>query len=255
MSSNYLTDAINIKSYSLSEADKIVLMYSREKGLMRGVAKGSKKMKSKLGGRMEMLVANKLMLYRGKNLDTICQAEALNTFNNLRTDMDKMVYAMYMSEIVTNFGSEDDPNSEEIYDLFYKALAQMSLAKNLVEILLCVMRFQLKMMRVCGYELQLKNCIRCNCEFTKQSEYGILSLEKGGMQCAQCAIEGSVGGGIKFPEKLRAFLFALSVSNFDEKTYYDEKANEKVSIYCFSLLKKYVALHCSKQFKTIKMIV
>ena len=135
MSSNYLTDAINIKSYNLSEADKIVLMYSREKGLMRGVAKGSKKMKSKLGGRMEMLVANKLMLYRGKNLDTICQAEALNTFNNLRTDMDKMVYAMYMSEIVTNFGSEDDPNSEEIYDLLYKALAQMSLAKNLVEIL------------------------------------------------------------------------------------------------------------------------
>ena len=48
MSSNYITNAINIKSYNLSESDRIVLMYSREKGLLRGVAKGSKKPKSKL---------------------------------------------------------------------------------------------------------------------------------------------------------------------------------------------------------------
>ena len=119
---NYLTDAINLKAYNLSEADKIVLMYSKEKGLLRGVAKGSKKTKSKLGGRMDLLVANKLMLYKGKNLDTICQAEALNTFNNLRNDMDKMLYAMYMSEIVSNYGTEDDPNSEEIYGIFYDKL-------------------------------------------------------------------------------------------------------------------------------------
>ena len=75
-SSNYLTDAINIKSYNLSESDKILLMYSRDKGLLRGVAKGAKKTKSKLGGRMDMLVANKLMLYKGKNLDTYYMYEA-----------------------------------------------------------------------------------------------------------------------------------------------------------------------------------
>ena len=182
MSSNYLTDAINIKSYNLSEADKIVLMYSRDYGLMKGVAKGIKKPKSKLGGRMDMLVANKLMLFKGKNLDTICQAEALNTFNNLRADMDKMLYAMYMSEVVTNFGAEDDPNSKEIFDIFYKALAKLSEAQNIVEILLCVMRFQLKMMRVCGYELQLNNCICCAEEMGVHKE-SIFSLEKGGVQC------------------------------------------------------------------------
>ena len=75
---NFVTDAINLKSYNLSEADKIIVMYSKEKGLIRGVAKGVKKPKSKLGARMDLLVANKLMLYKGKNMDTICQAEALN---------------------------------------------------------------------------------------------------------------------------------------------------------------------------------
>ncbi len=33
---NYTTDAINLKSYDLSDADKIILMYSRDKGLVRG---------------------------------------------------------------------------------------------------------------------------------------------------------------------------------------------------------------------------
>ena len=117
LKNNYLTDAINIKSYNLSESDKIILMYSRDKGLIRGVAKGVKKPKSKLGARMDLLVANKLMLNKGKTLDTICQAEALNTFYNLRSDMDKLFYAMYTSEIVSNFGIENDPNSAEIYKL------------------------------------------------------------------------------------------------------------------------------------------
>lgn len=248
MSSNYITNAINIKSYNLSESDRIVLMYSREKGLLRGVAKGSKKPKSKLGGRMDMLVANKLMLFKGKNLDTICQAEALNTFNNLRTDMDKMLYAMYMSEIVTNFGTEEDPNSAEIYDIFYKALTKLSETKSIIEIQLCTMRFQLKMMRICGYELELKNCLTCGCP--PNGDEVILSLDKGGIQCINCANNS----GIRFSNKLRAFLDTLADSDFNDKTLYDEKANEKIASICFNLIKSYVALHSHKDFKTEKML-
>ena len=45
---NLVTDAINLKSYNLSESDKIILMYSKDCGLIKGVAKGVKKPKSKL---------------------------------------------------------------------------------------------------------------------------------------------------------------------------------------------------------------
>ena len=249
-SSNYLTDAINIKSYNLSESDKILLMYSRDKGLLRGVAKGAKKTKSKFGGRMDMLVANKLMLYKGKNLDTICQAEAINTFNNLRNDMDKMIYAAYMAEIVTGSGTEDDPNSSEIYDIFYKALARISSAKTIVEILLCVMRFQLKMMRICGYELQLKNCVMCGCSIDKESKEVIFSEQKGGVQCNSCA----TGSGVRLPQKLRSFLDVLADTDFDACTIYDEKATPKIASYCFSMVKSYVALHSQKKLMSEKML-
>ena len=60
---NFVTDAINLKSYNLSEADKIVVMYSKDKGLIKGVAKGVKKPKSKLGARMDIFVANTIMLH------------------------------------------------------------------------------------------------------------------------------------------------------------------------------------------------
>ncbi len=253
VASNYLTNAINVKSYNLSESDKIVVMYSKEKGLIRGVAKGSKNTKSKLGGRMDLLVANKLMLFKGKNLDRICQAEALNTFNSLRADMDKMIYSSYMSEIITNFGVENDPNSGEVYDIFYGALSQMASAASIIEVLLCVMRFQLKMMKVCGYELQLTHCINCGCEFGSGSGDVILSVEKGGVRCMNCAcLQG--GGGVKFYSKLREFLAHLCASDFDVKTDFERKADEKVSRYCFSILKSYVELHSPRAFKTAKML-
>ena len=101
---NFTTDAINIKSYDLSESDKIMVMYSKENGLIKGVAKGCKKPKNKLGARMDLLVANQLMLYKGKNLDTICEAKSINTFKHSRQNIDKLLYSSYISEIVNNFG-------------------------------------------------------------------------------------------------------------------------------------------------------
>ena len=133
MRENYTTDAINLKSYPLSESDKIVLMYSKDKGLIKGVAKGVKKIKSTLGGRMEAFVANKLLLNKGKNLDTICQAEAINTFSNLRNNMDKLLYCSYISEVISIFGYENDANSSEIYNIFYKALNKISSSQNKIQ--------------------------------------------------------------------------------------------------------------------------
>ena len=152
---NFVTDAINLKAYNLSEADKIIVMYSKDKGLIRGVAKGVKKPKSKLGARMDLLVANKLMLYKGKNLDRICQAEALNTFHKTRQNMDKIFYSMYITEVVNNFGVEDDPCSKEIYELLYKVLDKISNAENSIEIMISVIKFQLKMMQISGLGVEL----------------------------------------------------------------------------------------------------
>ncbi len=249
MKENYTTDAINLKSYVLSEADKIVLMYSKDKGLIKGVAKGAKKIKSKLGGRMELFIANKLLLNKGKNLDTICQAEAINTFSGLRNNMDKLLYSSYIAEIISIFGYEGDYNSEQVYDVFYKALNKISGSECKTEILLNVIKFQLKIMDLVGYKPSLTHCIHCGCD---EAANWYFSTKSGGIICKNCA--SHAGSLVKFQHKLKDFLYELGETGFDEKSHYEELANEKVCSVCFNLLKDYIKEHSEKDFKTTKIL-
>lgn len=251
MKQNFTTNAINLKTYNLSEADKIVLMYSQDKGLIRGIAKGGKKTASKLGGRMDLLVANKLMLNKGRNLDTICQAEALNTFLNLRNDMDKLLYSLYASEIVSNFGIEDDPNSREIFSLFYSFLSRVSETNIKTEILLAVLRFQLKMMNISGYSIELDSCVKCSTHL-HNNENLYFSIKNGGIICSSCSSHGELTH--KIQNKLRLFLKTLSETDFSEQTKYDELATEKVCLICVNLLSDYIQFYSPKKFKTTKIL-
>lgn len=251
MKQNFTTNAINLKTYNLSESDKIVLMYSQDKGLIRGVAKGGKKTTSKLGGRMDLLVANKLMLNKGRNLDTICQAEALNTFLNLRNDMDKLLYALYASEIVSNFGIEDDPNSEEIFSLFYSFLDRVSEVKTKTDILLAVLRFQLKMMSISGYSIEFDRCVKCSSE-PEEDENLYFSVKSGGIICSECIKPGEMT--YKMPDKIRLFLKTLGETDFNAQTRYDELATETITMKCVNLLTEYIKFYSPKQFQTVKML-
>ena len=247
---NFVTDAINLKSYNLSESDKIIVMYSKEKGLMRCVAKGCKKPKSKLGARMDLLVANQLMLYKGKNMDTICEAKALNTFKNNRQCMDKLFYSMYVSEIVNNFGVEDDPCSAEIYDLFYKALEKIANSKDKKEVLISMIKFQLKIMQIAGFGVELDTCLCCREQILAEDMY--FSSKMGGVVCGQC--NGHLGVKTKMHHKLRDFLLAMLQFDFNFESEYDKKATEKVCSVCCELLKEYVQTHCHKKFKTTEIM-
>ncbi len=250
MKEQFTTNVINLKSYNISEADKIVVMYSKEKGLIKGVAKGIKKTTSKLGGRMDMLVANKLMLNKGKSLDTICQAEALNTFFNLRSDMDKLFYAMYCSEIVSNFGIENDPNSAEIYNLFYTVLDKISQAKTKEQIMLSVLRFQLKIMHITGYSIELNDCVKCQKEPNSEEIY--FSIEQGGILCKDCASD--ICKKVKIPTKIKEFLETMLREDFNTHTKYDDLATEKICDTCINLLKNYIEYYSPKRFKTTQML-
>ena len=247
---NFVTDAINLKAYNLSESDKIIVMYSRDKGLMRGVAKGVKKPKSKLGARMDLLVANRLMLYKGKNLDTICQAEALNTFNKIRQNMDKIFYSLYISEVVATFGVEDDPCSNEVFEILYQALEAISISKDTVEILLSVLKFQLKMMNLSGFAIELNTCLQCGCKVGEEGAY--FSSTRGGIVCRSCA-EGNPSV-VLMHSKILDFLHALEETPFSSRSVYEEKATEKVCQVCFELLKGYINLHSPKKFHSTEIL-
>lgn len=247
---NFVTDAINLKSYNLSDADKIIVMYSKENGLIKGVAKGCKKPKSKLGARMDLLQANQLMLYKGKNLDTICEAKSLNTFKHTRQDIDKLLYSTYISEIVNNFGVENDPSSQEVYDLLYKALEKISEAQDKNSVMIAVIKFQLKIMEIVGFGVELDTCLCCREQIMDNNMY--FSSKMGGVICEEC--NKHLGVKTKMHHKLRDFLLAMLQLDFNYESDYEAKATDKVCSVCFELLKEYVQTHCPKNFKSHQVL-
>lgn len=250
MTKSFVTDAINLKAYNLNECDRIIVMYSKEKGLIKGVAKSCKKPKSKLGAMMDLIVANKLMLYKGRNLDTICEAHSINTFKNSRQDINKLLYSTYLTEVVNNFGIEDDPCSAEVYDLLYKALEKVANAKDKKEMLIGVIKFQLKIMQISGFGVELDTCLCCREQILSESMY--FSSKMGGVVCEEC--NEHLGFKTKMHNKLRDFLLAMLQFDFNFESDYDRKATEKVCSVCCELLKEYIQTHSSKKFKTTKML-
>ncbi len=87
-----------LRSYSFGEADKIVVLISPLHGKLRTVAKGVRKTKSKFGARLESFMEVDLVLYEGRNLDLITQAELRSAFPSLRRDLRAVSAASTMAD-------------------------------------------------------------------------------------------------------------------------------------------------------------
>ena len=247
---NYVTEAINLKSYNLNDADKIIVMYSKDNGLIKGVAKGIKKPKSKLGARMDLLVANSLQLLKGRSMDTIIQAQTVNNFKKTREDFDKLMYSSYISELVMNFGEGSEAASKEIYDLLYKALNRISDAEEKKDALIAVIKFQLKLLLIMGFCVELDTCLCCRERVLDEEMY--FSSKMGGIVCIEC--NEHLGLNLKMHHKIRDFLEAMLQFDFDYESDYDRKATEKVCQVCFNLLDDYIKTHTNKKTKSLKVL-
>lgn len=247
---NYVTDAINLKSYNLNDADKIIVMYSKDNGLIKGVAKGIKKPKSKLGARMDLLAANTIQLLKGRSMDTILQAQTVNNFKKTREDIDKLMLSSYVSELVMNFGEGSEAASKEIYDLLYKALNRISDSNSKKDSLIAVIKFQLKLLLIMGFCVELDSCLCCRERVLDEEMF--FSSRMGGIICKEC--NKTLGVKLKMHHKIRDFLEAMLQFDFNYESDYDKKATDKVCEVCFNLLDEYINIHTNKKQKSAKVL-
>lgn len=225
-------------------------MFSKTKGLLHAIAKGAKRPKSKLGARIQMFVANDVMLNEGRNLDTIAQAQSLNTFSKIRTDLDKMSYSMYVTEIINNFCSNvynKNENHEEIYNLIFKTFDKIANSKDKKEIILNSLKFQIKIMNMLGWGLDFEYCSICQ----KQIEYDAIYSHSHGILCEHCAKENYDFTNIKLNTKIKMFLNELTKH---DNTKYDELVNEIVTQKCFLFMKKYIDNFTNKKTKIFEVL-
>ncbi|MGC9503204.1 DNA repair protein RecO [Baaleninema sp.] len=130
MPKTYRATGINLKSMPLGETDRLLTILTREHGFVRAVAPGSRKPKSKLGGRSALFVVNELLLSRGKSLDRISQAETLATYSGLSRHFGILTASQYLAEIALAHTLSEGPQPE-LFDLLTEHLNRLEqLPKN-----------------------------------------------------------------------------------------------------------------------------
>lgn len=245
----YKTQAINLKSYNLGEADKIIVMYSREHGIIRCVAKGVKRAQSKLGGRMQSFMANNLLVATGRNLDIVCQAENIESFTKLRTDLTKLSYAFYCSELISAFGTENDHNSKQIYDILFETFKNLCIVETQEEILWSVLRFKLKLAEYLGYGVELETCAKCSNKEGKYKTFHFFCPETGGVICSEC-FETSQKTFEIDKRHIKLFKDAQEY-DFPFEADYNDKS---LLMSGFNILKEFISYRSDKKLKTPELM-
>jgi DNA repair protein RecO (recombination protein O) len=124
MSRVYKATGINLKSMALGEADRLLTILTRERGLVRAVAGGARKPKSKLGGRSSLFVVNHLVMSEGRSLDRLSQAETVVSYPGLSRDLAKLTVAQYWAELILHQALSGQPQTE-LFDFLCDRLADL----------------------------------------------------------------------------------------------------------------------------------
>lgn len=175
---------IVLRSYPFGEADKIVVLLSPLHGKLRTVAKGVRKTKSRFGARLESFMEVDVVLYEGRNLDLITQAELRTAFPALRGDLAAVSAASTMAEVVDAVAQENEP-SIALYELFRNGLAALDAGSTSTDVLTA---FLLQLLRVQGLAPSLDRCASCG----RSDHLDRFSVAAGGIVCGDCRPEGSV---------------------------------------------------------------
>lgn len=152
----YRDHGIVLRTYKLGEADRIVNLITERHGKVRAVAKGVRKTKSRLGGRLEPTRHVALQIHEGRELDLITQAESVDHFRAIRTDLDRLGRAVTMLEAVDQLAQEGEPNPR-LYQMLLGALRSLE-ARNGPSV---VAAFYWKALALEGFRPLVEVCVVC----------------------------------------------------------------------------------------------
>ena len=175
----YKADAIVIRSREYGEADRLVTLFSRERGKLEALAKGVRKPKSTQRGGTHLFTYADFMLYRGKTLDTVSQVQARESFIHLWDDFDRTIAASGIAELLDISTIREQPELE----LFTLTLSILFLLKHL-DPYIAQAAYALRLLDILGYLPAMDHCQECGKLLA--GEQAFLSFEAGGTLCSAC---------------------------------------------------------------------
>jgi len=173
----YRDQGVALRTIRLGEADRIVTFVTEGHGKVRAVAKGVRRTKSRFGARLEPMSHVALLLYQGRELDVVTQADTIEHFRPVREDLEAMTAATAMLEATDQVAQERQANPQ-LYHMLLGALRALARRHSPV----VVPAFFLKLLALEGFRPILEHCAGCG----SPGPLVAFDLEEGGALCRAC---------------------------------------------------------------------
>jgi DNA repair protein RecO (recombination protein O) len=175
-------EAVILRHTDYGEADRLLTIFTREQGKLRAIAKGVRKMQSRKAGHLEPFTQVALMLAQGHDLWIVTQAEAVEAFQPLREDLERIGYAGYVVELLDRFTYEEGQNWQ-LYQLLIETLGRLA---NEDDPFVTVHYYEMRLLDLLGFRPLLFECAVCGKEIQAVDQY--FSAERGGVLCPDCGL-------------------------------------------------------------------
>ena len=181
------TDGLVVRQVNYKDNDQILTVLTKEHGLMTLKARGVRSRSSRLKGACQLLAYSEFTVFENLGFHTIDEANAIQMFPELRTDIELLSLASYFAQVAEVLSQEDMPNPE-LLSLTLNAL--YALCRRLCTPELVKAAFELRAACLGGYTPELSGCAVCG-----DPEPDRFDVRGGILCCASC----SAGEGLRLP--------------------------------------------------------
>src|SRR5881275_1068536 len=182
----YKTEAVVLRSIRFGEADRVLHLYTSDRGRVGAVAKGVRKTKSRFGARLEPLSHAELMLHEGSGeLQTVTGVQLIASHQAARSDYYRLSVGLIGAEAMLRLFSEQERNERAFTALtrFLDVLDKAPQAAERPALDPLALAFQLKLLWLSGYLPHLTSCAECGSEGRLVG----YSPRAGGAVCERCS--------------------------------------------------------------------
>lgn len=242
MAKNLKVNGIIIAESNSGDSDKMLTMLTPNLGKISCTARGARRTKSQLLAATQMFTFGEYMLFKGGDTYTINSCETIEMFYNLRTDLDKLTYASYITRIINDVTTENQ-NSFHILKLYLNTLYAMSETDKNLDFITSV--FKMRLMKIIGFAPNVVECVSCKSKENLTS----FSFKDNGFKCDNCKKQDTGAFNISEATK-NAIIYSTKV---DGKKIFSfdlsDKANKEFEI----VSRLYLDEKLEKEYKIEKL--
>ena len=236
---NTKTNGIILSEHNLGDFDKMLTMLTPGLGKISCVAKGARRPNSSLLAGTQLFCFGEYIMFKGTNTYHINSCETIEIFYDLRTDLDKLKYAMHILKIVQDV-TQENQNCFRILQLLLNTLYTIAKTDKDLDLILGI--FKMRLLCILGFTPRIQKCINCG----EEQEIYKFSIKDNGFKCDACSrqdkstisMSKSAQNAIIYtvtspPKKL--FSFSLKDEALEEfklitKIYFNEKLEKEYKI-------------------------